>query len=67
MSPGLGHRPTDEHMSVPTWRLRQLQDVEQAAREVVELARGRLDGLPLEARAFIVELRAILEDALGDD
>jgi hypothetical protein len=30
-------RADDEHMSVPTWRMRQLQDIEQAALEVVEM------------------------------
>jgi hypothetical protein len=30
-------RPDDEHMSVPTWRMKQLQDIEHAAREAVEL------------------------------
>lgn len=29
------HRADDEHMNLPTWRVRQLQDIEHAAREVV--------------------------------
>jgi hypothetical protein len=29
-------RADDEHMSVPVWRMKQLQDIEHAAREAVE-------------------------------
>jgi hypothetical protein len=32
-------RPDDEHMNVPVWRMKQLQDVEHAAREVVAVQR----------------------------
>jgi hypothetical protein len=66
MMPGLGHRPTDEHYSVPTWRMRQLQDTEHAARVVVELARASLDSFGPEARAIFVEIRDTLAEALGD-
>lgn len=66
MSPSLQHRPDDEHMAVPVWRMRQLQDVEHAAREAVELARGVQASGPRSARHVLVEVKALLEDALGD-
>jgi hypothetical protein len=57
----------DEHMNVPTWRMRQLQDVEHEARQIVELIsttspheRTRLADLAIEARDRLAE-------ALGDD
>ena len=34
-SGGPGVRGDDEHMSVPTWRMRQLQDIEHAAQATV--------------------------------
>jgi|HubBroStandDraft_3_1064219.scaffolds.fasta_scaffold598517_2 hypothetical protein len=54
-------RGDDEHMSVPTWRMRQLQDIEQAALEVVELI-GQTE---YEKRsAFEREVSALLSDAI---
>jgi hypothetical protein len=67
MSPGLHHRPTDEHMTVPVWRMKQLQDVEQAAREAVELAAHAQASGPRSPRHVLVEVKALLEDALGDE
>lgn len=61
-----GHR-NDEFMSVPVWRMKQLQDVEQAAREAVELAGGVQMTGPRAARHVLVEVKALLEDALADD
>jgi hypothetical protein len=53
-------RGDDEHMTLPTWRVRQLQDIEDAAREAVELVlpskQGRTD---TEAR-----VHDLLTDAL---
>ena len=55
-------RRHDEHASVPTWRLRQLQLIEDAAREAVEiLAKRRRNGV-FEQQA--IEVKALLEDAL---
>ena len=51
-------RGDDEHMNVPTWRMRQLQDIEHAAREVVLVQRD----LP-SLRVAIDKL----EEALSDD
>jgi hypothetical protein len=67
MSPGLHHRPDDEFMSVPVWRMRQLQDVEHAAREAVELATRAQASGPRSPRHVLVEVKALLEDALGDE
>jgi hypothetical protein len=54
-------RGDDEHMSVPTWRMRQLQDIEQAALEVVEL----IGATPFENRSpFEREVSALLSDAI---
>jgi hypothetical protein len=51
------HRPDDEHVSVPTWRMRQLQAIEDAARESVEMIREQ--GWPCAG-----EVRDLLADAL---
>jgi hypothetical protein len=53
-------------MAVPVWRMRQLQDVEQAAREVVELIRATSFSPAGEAGRFAAEVKGILDDALGD-
>jgi hypothetical protein len=70
MSPPITHRPTDEHMSLPTWRVRQLQDIEHAARLVAELIdetkRRALDD-PGIWKALADEAASLLEQALGDD
>jgi hypothetical protein len=63
----LHHRPDDEHMTVPVWRMRQLQNVEQAAREVVEVCRTASFSPAGEPGRFAAEIRGLLEDALGDD
>ena len=58
-------RGDDEHMNVPTWRMRQLQDIEHAAREVIEAWRTdvpRVRGSTLEERAAMDRLT----EALGD-
>lgn len=62
-------RGDDEHMSVPTWRMRQLQNVEQAARVVVELSRGALRESTRDAEhwALFIEICDVLGEALGDD
>lgn len=62
MSPGLHHRPDDEHMNVPTWRMRQLQDIEHAALAVLE-AWGQGGFVPPGLNHALIELR----DRLGDD
>jgi hypothetical protein len=62
----MGHRADDEHMNLPTWRVRQLQDIEHAAREVVEVYRKdmpRLRGSSLDERAAMDRLT----EALGED
>jgi hypothetical protein len=54
-------RADDEHMSVPTWRMRQLQDIEQAALEVVEMI-GQTE---YEKRSESErEISALLSDAI---
>jgi hypothetical protein len=54
-------RGDDEHMSVPTWRMRQLQDIEQAALEVVEMI-GQTE---YEKRSACErEISALLSDAI---
>jgi hypothetical protein len=54
-------RGDDEHMNVPVWRMRQLQDIEAAALEVVEMI-GQTE---FEKRsAFEREVGAILSDAI---
>jgi hypothetical protein len=54
-------RGDDEHMSVPTWRMRQLQDIEQAALEVVEMI-GQTE---YEKRSACErEIGALLSDAI---
>ena len=58
-------RGDDEHMSVPTWRMRQLQDIEQAARVAVELIAAAPVKWP-EA-SLVASVRDLLTDALGDD
>ena len=51
----------DEHMTLPTWRVRQLQDIEDAAREAIEiLSEKRRNGTDEQA----IEVKALLEDAL---
>ena len=54
-------RGDDEHYNVPTWRLRQLQAIEDAAKEAVELVppskQGRTD---TERRVY-----DLLTEALG--
>lgn len=56
-------RPDDEHMSVPVWRMRQLQDVEHAARECVELLKtGRGTHGAIERKVL-----DLLTEALSDD
>jgi hypothetical protein len=55
------HRADDEHLRVPVWRMRQLQAIEDAAREVVEL----VVVTPFAERSpFEREVKALLEDAL---
>jgi hypothetical protein len=54
-------RPDDEHMRVPTWRLKQLQDIEHAARTAVEL----LDEQPPDA-PLVATVRDLLSEALGE-
>jgi hypothetical protein len=54
-------------MTVPVWRMRQLQNVEQAAREVVEVCRTASFSPAGEPGRFAAEIRGLLEDALGDD
>ena len=55
-------RRHDEHMALPTWRVRQLQAIEDAAHEAVEiLSEKRRNGADEQA----VEVKALLEDALG--
>jgi hypothetical protein len=56
-------RGDDEHMNVPTWRMRQLQDIEHAARESVELIAA---ALAPERTSLVCEVRDLLETALGD-
>jgi hypothetical protein len=66
------HRPDDEHFSVPTWRMRQLQDIEDAARQCVELIRQTR---PLLRAAddlaswnvLVVQVRDLLSEALDED
>lgn len=59
--PRLDHRPRDEYMSVPTWRVRQLQLIEDAARESVELI---AQASPAERSGLVCEVRDLLSDAL---
>ena len=60
-------RGDDEHLNVPVWRMRQLQDVEQAARECVELVRATAPSERTTLANLATEMRELLEDALGDD
>ena len=54
-------RGDDEHMNVPTWRMRQLQDIEQAALEVVEMI-GQTE---YDKRSELArEVSALLSDAI---
>jgi hypothetical protein len=54
-------RADDEHMAVPVWRMRQLQDVEAAALEVIELI-GQIE---FDKRTtFEREVGALLQDAV---
>ena len=57
-------RADDEHYSVPTWRLRQLQDIEHAARQCVELIK---QGGTRERSALVTVIDGLLTEALGDD
>ncbi len=57
----------DEHMTLPTWRVRELQDVEHAALEIRELIRAvpRIERI---RRADLVdEISALLDDAVFDE
>ena len=57
----------DEHLSVPTWRMRQLQDIEHAARECVELLPKVMhDADPAQAAQLAV-VYDLLHEALGND
>jgi hypothetical protein len=60
--PGLPRRH-DEHMTLPTYRVRQLQDIEDAATEAVELINTQEQD---KRRSFAVlaEVRALLTEAL---
>ena len=56
-------RADDEHMNVPTWRMRQLQDIEHAARSAVEL----IAEAPAPERTSLVrEVRDLLDEVLED-
>jgi hypothetical protein len=58
-------RGDDEHMNVPTWRMRQLQNIEQAARQAVEL----INVAPVKwpEASLVATVRDLLVEALGDD
>jgi hypothetical protein len=49
----------DERMAVPVWRVRHLQTIEDAAREIVELLKAR--------RITLNEIEGMLDDALGGE
>jgi hypothetical protein len=53
-------RADDEHMAVPVWRMRQLQDIEDAAREAVEL----IATTPSHDQHVAGKVKTLLEDAL---
>ena len=55
----------DEHMNVPTWRMKQLQDIEHAARQAVELI--NLTPTPLRNSNLAIEIRDALVEALKED
>lgn len=53
-------RRHDEHVSVPTWRLRQLQLIEEAALQSIEVIEDAPPPLP----ALVAGIRDLLADAL---
>jgi hypothetical protein len=55
----------DEHMTLPTWRVRQLQSIEDAARETVELIRETKPQDRQRRADLVAEVQALLEDAIG--
>jgi hypothetical protein len=54
----------DEHMTLPTWRVRQLQDIEGAATEAVELIAETSPHDRSRLADLTAEVRALLENAL---
>lgn len=59
-------RGDDEHMNVPTWRMRQLQTIEDAAREVVEMTAHVYPVRRESMRGLLAEVHDKLVEALGD-
>ena len=58
--PGLPRRH-DEHMTLPTYRVRQLQDIEAAAIEAVELISTSPQGL---RNVLTAEVKGLLSEVL---
>ena len=57
----------DEHMTLPTWRWRQLRDVEDAAREVRELIAQTPRTERIRRADLVDEIKALLDDAVVDE
>lgn len=68
----MGGAVIDEHFNVPVWRMRQLQDIEDAARQCIELiaqtrpALRAAEDLP-SWDLLVGEIRDLLQEAIGDE